>query len=408
MAPVQCRRQRALARQRRAATAGEQPESVVQAFEHALAAQRRRAGGGHFDRQRDAVEPLADPIDRSRIARSDAEAGVGGAGPFGKQRGGVRAGERWKAEDPLGLDTERLLRRGQELDAARVLEDRLRERGDRLDHVLAVVEHEQAAAKAEAVDERLERVAPGLKLDRHGAGDGGRDLAPIGHGREFDQPDSVLELVQRLLGDLDGQPRLADSAGSGQRHQLRFGEQPFEDLQFLFAPNQARQALGQVVGLDVVRGRGRRFRRRSRRLRRGRRPCQRGDALGDPAPASVIGVAGPARQVGAVDGVERHRKPDLVDAHLNELAFLSRPVGLGQHPLRPRGVRRPDHHRRLRGRHLFLNYRAVGAVRRQGVVNPDAIAERPQGLDDPHRFALGRTRIRNEDIGHPHDPPPRP
>ena len=142
----------------------------------------------------------------------------------------------------------------------------------------------------------------------------------------------------------------------------------------------------------------------SRRPGRGSRAAlaqQRLDAAHHLAPGGRVRIARPAGQVGALDLVERHRQPHAVDAELDQLAVLPRPVRLGADPLGLHRLGRPDHHDRLGRRQPLLDDVAVTAMRRQLVVAPDAIAERPQRVGDPARLRLRRPGVRNEDVRHP-------
>ena len=67
VAPVDQRAQRLLARQRGAAAAGQQPEAVVQPRGDLLRRKHLDARGRQLDRQRDAVQPVADLRDGGRI-----------------------------------------------------------------------------------------------------------------------------------------------------------------------------------------------------------------------------------------------------------------------------------------------------------------------------------------------------
>ncbi len=127
--------------------------------------------------------------------------------------------------------------------------------------MFAVVEHDQAAAQAQAVDERLERVLPGRKLDGHGPGDGRRNLIAHGYRSELNQPGPLFVLTDRALGDFDSEPGLSDPTGPCQRHKVGAAEQGFERFQVGFPTDQAGQALGKVVILDVPRGQPRRSHR---------------------------------------------------------------------------------------------------------------------------------------------------
>ena len=64
VAPVHRRAERLLARDRRARTTGQEPEAIIEPVEDLLRAQHAGARGRELDRERDAVEPVADRRDR--------------------------------------------------------------------------------------------------------------------------------------------------------------------------------------------------------------------------------------------------------------------------------------------------------------------------------------------------------
>ena len=73
VAPVDQRAQRLLARQRRAIAAGQQTEAIGQPRRDLLDRQRAHARGGQLERERNAVEALADAGDRRRVVVGDRE-----------------------------------------------------------------------------------------------------------------------------------------------------------------------------------------------------------------------------------------------------------------------------------------------------------------------------------------------
>ena len=75
VAPVDQRPQRLLAGQRRAAAAGQQPEAVVQPRRDLLHRQRLHPRRRQLDRQRDAVQPLADLRHGRRVLLRECELG---------------------------------------------------------------------------------------------------------------------------------------------------------------------------------------------------------------------------------------------------------------------------------------------------------------------------------------------
>ncbi len=75
----------------------------------------------------------------------------------------------------------------------------------------------------------------------------------IRQAREFDQPHAIRKRVEQVGGDLQREPRLAAAAGAGQREQPGLAQQRLHFRDFLFAADEARQLLRQVVGRRVQR-----------------------------------------------------------------------------------------------------------------------------------------------------------
>ena len=141
----------------------------------ALRPRRRQLNG-----ERDPVEPPADLDDRRCGGGVQLEAGVGGLRPLDEQghgrhrrqieARGVRAAvDRQRLDRPhvLARDGERLPARRQDRHRRRRSQDAVHQPGDRLDEVLAVVEHQQRVAGAEHVDDRLldRRPLPGVHVE---------------------------------------------------------------------------------------------------------------------------------------------------------------------------------------------------------------------------------------------------
>ncbi len=155
-APVDDGAQRAVARQRGAAAAGEQPEAIVEAPGDLLGRQRAQAGGGELDRQRQAVQPAADLDDRGDVLRVDGEAGRRRRAAVGEQLdrrmgerlvdAGVRAGpgQRRDLDQPLADDAQRLAAGRQDAQrAGSAPSSSSASGGDVADQVLAVVEDDE-------------------------------------------------------------------------------------------------------------------------------------------------------------------------------------------------------------------------------------------------------------------------
>ena len=57
---------------------------------------------------------------------------------------------------------------------------------------------------------------------------------------QVDEPDSLVELVEQLAGDLDRQARLTDPTGTGQGQQRRGSEGPFRLRDLRLAADEGR------------------------------------------------------------------------------------------------------------------------------------------------------------------------
>ena len=91
-APIDHRVERLLARDGRPAAPGQQTEPVAQPHRDVVRRHRRDARRRELDRQRDAVESLADLDDRGHVGIAKRERRVGGGGPLGEQPDGLRRG----------------------------------------------------------------------------------------------------------------------------------------------------------------------------------------------------------------------------------------------------------------------------------------------------------------------------
>jgi len=171
----------------------------------------------------------------------DVDLGPGGPGPLDQQPDGagppdgldvallVRAGrvERTDGADHLALDGEALPARRQHDGVGGGAQQLVHQAGDGVDDVLAVVEHQQRAPARQRLGQPGHRRHPrpvlgGLADGQRGQDDLGdhRRRAPAGaplEAGELDQPRAVGEAVGHPAGRLQGQARLADAPGPGER-----------------------------------------------------------------------------------------------------------------------------------------------------------------------------------------------
>ncbi|MBD2893630.1 hypothetical protein amrb99_25520 [Actinomadura sp. RB99] len=182
-----------------------------------------------LDRERQVVERRADPPDGPRVRREPAPHR---RRPRGEQPDGRVAVQRADGPQVLAGDAERFAARREDAQVRARGEQPRGERGDRVDDVLAVVQDEQRRPVGERRDEPVLRGLRGVR----GLG------ARLAQAERAEQRAGQRRAVpqRRQLGEarrpgraaasgparhLDGQPRLPDPAGPGQRHQARGTEQ---------------------------------------------------------------------------------------------------------------------------------------------------------------------------------------
>lgn len=125
----------------------------------------------------------------------------------------------------------------------------LAERGDRIDQVLAVVDHQQYLPFSQAVDQTSLRIAfwrGQIKQRRQMRA----DQRGIGNGRQVHQADAVAILVEQLFGDAQGDGGLADAAGTDQRDAASARQLRDQVIDHGLAPNHSRTTQRQVVSGD--------------------------------------------------------------------------------------------------------------------------------------------------------------
>ena len=127
--------------------------------------------------------------------------------------------------------------------------------------MFAVVENEQNVAPQDSLDQGL-RCLGMAQLDPECRRDDARNQRGIRNWSHFDQPDAVGKIVYRLRCDFDGEPRLADSAASGEGHQP-VGRQQVPQLgKFGLAADDRRRLQRKIrpvpIGYVIVDGSGQR------------------------------------------------------------------------------------------------------------------------------------------------------
>lgn len=121
-------------------------------------------------------------------------------------------------------------------------------------------------------------------------------------------------------------------------------------------------------------------------------------ARDDLLPSRMVRISVPAAQIGALNLVERQGRHRAVERQLDQPPRLARDIGLGAYPLRLQGIGRPDDDDGPCRFQPFLDHFRIGAVCRQSVIPPNAVAKRAQGLGNPPRVCLVRSGVGNEDV----------
>jgi hypothetical protein len=216
--------------------------------------------GGQLQGQRYAVHQ---PADAHHVrARGAGEAGSQQPGAFGEELDRLGHRQAGHLDEPFRAQSELPPGGHQELHRRRPAE----QRGDHrtgIGQMLQVVEHEQQLATGEVIGEQVQRLAGHRERDVEGPGERADHTAgrvPGAHEGHEHRPVAVALAPGR--GDLDGQPGLADAAGTDQ------GDQPAGGVvQPVVQPGQ--------LGLPADQ-RG----QRPRRIRGRRRPAQLGEPAG--------------------------------------------------------------------------------------------------------------------------------
>ena len=221
---------------------------MVEAAAYLLDAHRAHPGRRELDGQGQAVEAGHDVGDRL-----GGQVGVGprGAGPLHEQRRGVVGRELAQGDHLLGRQAQRGAAGRQHMQVAGRDQEQRHQRRDGLEHVLAVVEHQ----------ERGRGVELGGDLAAHVGELGGSESTARGHRTahaqrradlgdhvvargDADQLDEVDARLARLAGEDVGDACLAQAAGPDDRDQAAAPDRSAQLGQVVVAPEQ-------VVGLEV-------------------------------------------------------------------------------------------------------------------------------------------------------------
>lgn len=279
VAPVHCVAQCLLAGVRGPAAGREHREPVNDAVGELTRREARQARRGQLQSKRDSVEPAADHADSRQLVVVEDEIGRRLVRPVQEQsrRGearhpggrGARVRDRERPDRQLDLSGhgQRLPAGGHDPQVRAVAQHGFDEGGDRLDEVLAVVQHDEDVAGPEVADEQVGG-PPGRGAAFHAqvqrVGDRVDQYLGLGHRGEADQPGAVAEPGRGGAGRLDAQCGLACTAGPDQRDQPGVAQQIERPGQLSRATDERRGPRRQVACRLIPPGG--RLRRRDRRV----------------------------------------------------------------------------------------------------------------------------------------------
>ena len=232
----------------------QQPEAIAEAVPHLDRAHGGHARRGQLDPQRESVEGRADLCDRGGGLRVvQPEAGAGRAGALHEQRDRIGRDatleRQWRdRQQRLAGHPQVLARGGKYLGIAAPAEDLADGRACGLEHVLAVVDHQQQATAGDGFGDGVDQLDVSLRRDAQCSCKCSRYRRRVAHGSELDQPDTIGELVGHLGADLESESCLADTAHSAQGDQP-VGAHEFGDIgKQLIATDEGAELLRQVAG----------------------------------------------------------------------------------------------------------------------------------------------------------------
>ena len=185
-----------------AAPGRQQPKPLIEMGEDVGDGARTHPRRGQFDRERDAVEATTQLRQCRDVVVADGEAVARVSRPIDEQVHGVgskhalgcifaRHRQRRDRHDPFAGHREPFAARGQDPRIARARHQPQRQMRRGVDHVLAVVEHQQQGTLLERLDDAIFDRLSRLLLHSQHAPDGLRDHRRIGDARQFHEPRTV-------------------------------------------------------------------------------------------------------------------------------------------------------------------------------------------------------------------------
>lgn len=262
VAPVDRRPERPVPGRCVAGPGGQHRQRLLQLLGQPGQSERLATGGGQLDGQRQAVEPRHDPGHRRRGVRRHREGGVDQLCPVGEQphpvghlpgrpgrlarlgrpaRLGHSGREGTEPQSRLTGHADRLPARREDPHLVAAGEQQAAQAGDRIDDVLAVVQHQHPGLLGQHRDDRLHdrsaRPLPAAQARRHRR----RHLLGVLDRGELHHPDPRIRAGREPVRDLGRHPGLADPS------RTRHGDEPVP-LQRLghlgdlaVAPDETRQ-----------------------------------------------------------------------------------------------------------------------------------------------------------------------
>ena len=259
VAPVDRVAERALPCRQVVRAAGEEVEPLLEPPQDRLRREQLHPSCRELDRERKTVEAPADPRHCGRVLVRELEARLDRAGAVEEELDGGRAcerasaltvrlgqGERRHRELPLLAQAQRGLARHERGHSGRRAEQLVDERR-RGQHLLEVVEHEQAGIVSQPSRDRLDERHVGGFLDAEHARDRRAHDFGVADRGQVDEERSA-ELSSELRGRSEGEPRLARAARAGERYEpdaFPAGEVD-QCLELLVAADQRGRLRGEV------------------------------------------------------------------------------------------------------------------------------------------------------------------
>ena len=243
---------------RRVARPGrQQGQAAIEPPRDLVDPQPAHARGRELDRQRQTVEPRADEGNGRGILGGRDEVGHDARHAIDEELGrvgldGARQAEGRHRIEVLARQPKLRLAGGDDRQA-RGAGEQLGQQRRRVEHVLEVVEDEQALPGPEVIGQngRGWLAADLSHPDRRG--DRGRDLSRIGDGRQPDEPGTVAKVGRHLRCRLDDQSRLPGAGRTDQRHQPGRSKQLADGIRLPLPPDERGEGDGNVADDTVDR-----------------------------------------------------------------------------------------------------------------------------------------------------------